>query len=122
MTPAEFKEAMPEFESADDTRIEYWCGQFSKSFDESKFGENLDRATATWVAFNFAKELRRTAATAAAGGASAGLVVEKKVGAVSVKYSEAGAEAAAKDRYLENDYGKEFAEYAEMAGMGAVAV
>lgn len=110
---------MPAFENADEEAIQraiaVWVGE---GWNDEQPGARHFRGECLFVAHEVTMEQKLEQANAG----SLGLAIEKKVGNVSVRYSEAQIERMGDDWLKNSGYGVAFDNWRRSAGIGAVAV
>lgn len=110
---------MPAFENADEEAIERAITTWvSEGWEDVNPGTRHFRGECLFVAHEVTMEAKLAAASSGA----LGLAIEKKVGNVSVRYSEAQIKAMGDDWLKNSGYGVAFIDWRRSAGFGAVAV
>lgn len=117
LTPAGFKTRFPEFASVSDERVQLFIDEAKPLFNAEVWGNQHDTGMGYVVAHELALD-----AQAEATKASAGDIVEKRVGEVTVKRDASVLMAQAKDQYLLTRYGQKYKQMIRSLGTGVLVV
>jgi hypothetical protein len=122
LTPADFKLRYPEFDSIDDSRIQFWMNDAALEVGESAWGEFYEKGVMLLTAHLLTIDLANQGTSSGSGGLSTNRVTARKVGDVQVSFARATADNASEDWYYQSSYGAEYLRLKMRFGMGAVAV
>lgn len=117
MDVAGFRAAMPAFASApDDATINRWIARSVPYFDIDIWDTFYPDGVCYWIAHNIVLEAFLGNTLATAGGSLD--AIGKRVGSVSVNYSDKIIELKAKDPYMRTIYGQEYRRLQKLIGTG----
>jgi len=119
ITPTQFKERFPEFDSIDDSRVLTFLNKASLLVSECKWGNLYDEGVALLAAHYLALSILQESASSATPSFP---VSSKKVGDVQINYGVPSADSGTEAYYLRTPYGAEYWSLVRLVGMGAVAV
>jgi len=126
MTPAEFKERMPEFAGESDTRVQSIIDRAAPYFNVERWGTLYPDGLAYWIAHNIALASAIAANPAAATGDLTGTEVgrTKRVGEASVQVSKSEAMLLkqADSPFMRTLYGQQYLYLLRRIIPGALAV
>jgi len=123
MTPADFRawDPLAFASSPDDPTIARWIARATPYFNVGIWDDLYTDGIFYWVAHNIALEAYLGSTFQTAGGALD--AIGKRVGSVSINYSDKITELKAKDPYMRTVYGQEYRRLADLLGaVLAVAV
>jgi len=119
ITPTEFKERFPQFDSIDDARIEFFLNDAETMLSVSCWGNWYDKGLALLAAHYLALSILQESASSAE---SAFPLSAKKVGDVQLNFAVPSSSGTMEDYYTKTPYGQEYLSLSKMVGQGAVAV
>ena len=119
ITPAQFKERFPEFDSIADARIETFINKAALLVGSCKWGDLYDEGIALLAAHYLALSILQESASSAI---SSFPVSSKKVGDVQINFAIPASASAMESFYTKTPYGQEYWALVRLVGIGAVAV
>jgi hypothetical protein len=118
VTPADFKERFPEFDSVSDTRVQLFLDDAALELDEGRWGDLYDKG----LSYLTAHLLYIGEQSSAGQGEGGGPLSTKAVGDVSLSFGSYLTTDNKAAVFNATSYGQEYYRLMMMVGMGAVAV
>jgi hypothetical protein len=118
VTPADFKERFPEFDSVSDTRVQLFLDDAALELDEGRWGDLYDKG----LSYLTAHLLYIGEQSSAGAGEGSGPLTSKSVGDVSLSFGANLAADTDAASFNATSYGQEYYRLMMMVGMGAVAI
>lgn len=119
ITPAQFKERFPQFDSIANDRIQLFLNDAETMLSVGCWGTWYDKGLALLAAHYLALSILQESASSVE---SAYPLSSKKVGDVQLNFAVPSSTGATEDYYKKTPYGQEYLSLAKMVGQGAVAV
>jgi hypothetical protein len=121
ITPAEFKERFPEFDSVDDLRVQTFIDKALLNIGESEWGAYFVEGQLYLTAHFLALDER---SRNSGGTPEAGPVIARKIGDVSVTFASPASASggSVENPYGQTSYGQEYWRLVKIVGEGMVAI